>query len=306
MAAAEVLRRCTAVLVLSLVCYSFGALTSVHNIGQAATASETYPPGDAVDPAGRSIVLWRVTVNNQMDVAKITSGGWDVIEARGPDYLLVLGDSVVGDQLRRAGFHVTADETLYGTSAYVSGVSRTADRTVFDAGYRTVADHEAHLARFGAAYPNLTTVITYGASIQGRALKAVCITNKASAVDSCSLVPTASKPRLMMVAAVHARELSTSEMAYRWMDYLVQGYGTNADVTNILNTSELWVIPVANPDGRLIVESGGLSPLLQRKNAGASGQNGSTGPVSVAILAVAPRPTHLLLPLVARGSPTKG
>jgi len=37
-------------------------------------------------------------------------------------------------------------------------------------------------------------------------------------------------------------------------------------VTNLLNTTEIWVVPIVNPDGVNIVQQGGNSPVLHRKN----------------------------------------
>jgi hypothetical protein len=60
-------------------------------------------------------------------------------------------------------------------------------------------------------------------------------------------------------------------MAWRWIDHVTKGYGTDAEVTSILDTTELWVVPIVNPDGVDIVASGGNSPLMQRKNANNTG-----------------------------------
>jgi hypothetical protein len=82
------------------------------------------------------------------------------------------------------------------------------------------------------------------------------------------------------MSAIHARELSTAEMSYRWIDYLVQSYDTDPEIRTLLDHNEMWVVPVANPDGRTIVESGGNSPYLQRKNANTSAGNCASPPTS--------------------------
>ena len=79
-----------------------------------------------------------------------------------------------------------------------------------------------------------------------------------------------------MIAAIHAREITTSELAWMWIDKLVNeygGYASDPEVTSLLDYSEMWVIPVANPDGRAIVESGGDQPYFHRKNANTSEGN---------------------------------
>jgi hypothetical protein len=83
-----------------------------------------------------------------------------------------------------------------------------------------------------------------------------------------------------VVSAIHARELATAEISWNWIDYLVAGYGTDPTITSLLDTTELWVIPVLNPDGRKIVEGGGNSPYYQRKNANNTRGSCSNPPTS--------------------------
>jgi hypothetical protein len=51
------------------------------------------------------------------------------------------------------------------------------------------------------------------------------------------------------MSAQHAREWITPEMNRRLMHYYVDGYLHNRQVTNLINTTELWFVPVSNPDG---------------------------------------------------------
>ena len=221
-------------------------------------------PVTAARVATPRLYILRVTVSRPQDVAQLTSGGWDVIEARGPDYLLVVGDDAVARDLRAQGFVIAIEREL--------DTSFTAGPLTYFGGYRTVSEHYQHLDDVAAAHPDLALVVDYGDSWRkangapgGRDLKAICITKRQA--GDCELDPETDKPRFFLVAAIHARELSTAELAWRWIDYLVDSYDVDPDVTMLLDYSEMWVAPVANPDGRLIVEQGPGSPYLQRKNA---------------------------------------
>lgn len=57
------------------------------------------------------------------------------------------------------------------------------------------------------------------------------------------------KPKFHLVAAHHAREIATPELAMQWMEDLVTGYGLNADITWLLDHREIYIVPVENPDG---------------------------------------------------------
>jgi hypothetical protein len=219
-------------------------------------------------PAQTPLVL-RVNIDSQQQVHDLIAAGYDVLEARAGNTVSILGDDATAAQLRSQGYAVIAKAPIENRKSKIEN---------YFGGYRTVAEHEAHLAEVATAHPDLAKLVDYGDSWRklngvpnGHDLKAVCIT-KLQAGD-CALSPNTSKPRFVLMAAIHARELTTSEMAWRWIDLLVNGYGVDPDITVLLDTSEMWVIPVANPDGRAIVEAGSNVPILHRKNANTSNGN---------------------------------
>ena len=230
------------------------------------------------NPNAQALVL-RVIGPSSSQVAAL-SNSYDLLEARtGGDYF-VLGDSSTLKALRAQGYRARTERTLAplprATGTTKSGLQ--ADGTIsaaayatFYGGYHTVDAQLQHLRDVAAANPTLTTLVDYGDSwrktrgLSGYDLLAICIT-KLNAGD-CARSTSAPKPRSVVVSAIHARELATAEISWNWIDYLVAGYGTDATITSLLNTTEIWVIPVLNPDGRKIVEGGGNSPYYQRKNA---------------------------------------
>lgn len=64
------------------------------------------------------------------------------------------------------------------------------------------------------------------------------------------------KPKLFVMSAIHARELTTAELITRFAEYLVQSYGTDADVSWILDHHEIHLLLQSNPDGRKQAETG--------------------------------------------------
>jgi carboxypeptidase T len=66
------------------------------------------------------------------------------------------------------------------------------------------------------------------------------------------------KPIMFVTSAIHAREYATAELMTRFAEYLVNNYGTNADVTWMLDTQEVHLLLQTNPDGRKVAESGSL------------------------------------------------
>jgi carboxypeptidase T len=189
------------------------------------------------------------------------AGGFDVMEHRRGDSLFVLGDSTTGTALRRAGFTATTDQVLPEPPRHAA----TAD--TFHGGYHTVTAHQQHLDQVAEDHPDLATVVDYGDSWLktqnrgGHDLRAICITRKRP--GDCALSPDAPKPRFFVMGQLHSRELTTGEIAWRWIDHLV---ADDPQTATLLDTTEFWVVPVANPDGVDNVQRGGDSPVPHRKN----------------------------------------
>jgi Zinc carboxypeptidase len=206
------------------------------------------------------------------DERVLTDAGFDVEHGAGGP-VQVVGDQQVANRLAGLGYRPVKFDTVYKEVP----ASRAPDVGVqtFYGGYHTVAEHESHLSSVASAYPSLTQVFDIGDSWRktrgqgGHDIRAICITRKQS--GDCALSPNSPKPRLAVIAQIHARELATGELAWKWIDHLTQGYGSDAEVTSILDTTEVWVVPIVNPDGVDIVASGGNQPLMQRKNANNTG-----------------------------------
>src|SRR5258705_6152105 len=57
------------------------------------------------------------------------------------------------------------------------------------------------------------------------------------------------EPEVLFDAHQHAREHLTVEMALYIMHLLVDNYGTDSRITNLVNGREFWIVPDMNPDG---------------------------------------------------------
>ncbi|MGA1824201.1 MAG: M14 family metallopeptidase [bacterium] len=125
--------------------------------------------------------------------------------------------------------------------------------------YRTVEETFATAESIVGNYPELATFTDEGDSwekenqLGGFDIKVLRLTNSAIAGP---------KPKIFLTAAIHAREYTTAELVTRLAEYLVDNYGTDADVTWMLDYHEIHLMLQANPDGRKKAETG----LSWRKN----------------------------------------
>lgn len=58
------------------------------------------------------------------------------------------------------------------------------------------------------------------------------------------------RPRMLVFGCVHARELATGEVPIWIGERLIEGAGRDPEITGLLETREIWILPVLNPDGR--------------------------------------------------------
>ena len=92
-------------------------------------------------------------------------------------------------------------------------------------------------------YPDLTKLVRIGQSVQGKDILALKVTADAEGVED------GRRPAVLYTATQHAREWITTEMATRLLRYYLDNYATNAEIRQIMDSTELWFVPVANPDG---------------------------------------------------------
>jgi hypothetical protein len=144
----------------------------------------------------------------------------------------------------------------------------------FPEGYRTITDTERFLRTMATDYPALATLEDVGDSWErvqsggtaGSDLWAIHLSSTAT------LTNTTDKPVFFLLGGIHAREIATVEVATRFVEHLLTGYGHDALATWLLEEYEIVVLPLANPDGYLLAQQG----YMQRKNTNAS--NGCSGP----------------------------
>jgi hypothetical protein len=134
----------------------------------------------------------------------------------------------------------------------VGGSPASAVTTEFPAGfsgYHTYAEMVAEVAATAAAHPSIMGRTIIGSSYQGRAIWAAKISDNVGVDES--------EPEVLFDGLTHADEHMGLEMTLKIMHWLVDGYGVDSRITNIVNTREIWIIFAVNPDGGEYDISGG-------------------------------------------------
>lgn len=109
--------------------------------------------------------------------------------------------------------------------------------------YRRLADYEGEMKALAAAYPDMVRPITLDEpTVEGRLVHGIEITTDAADVND-------GKPVFLHMGLHHAREWPAGEHTMEWAYELLQGYGTDAEITDLVETTRTIIVPVVNPDG---------------------------------------------------------
>ncbi len=174
-------------------------------------------------------------------------------------YALALASLAGVDALRALGLRVEVDEEETALMQASREGAEGAGIPMFPC-YRTVEETFGDLAQLAVDFPDRAEWVDIGDSWEklngpgaGYDVRALVITNENE---------PGPKAPFILIAAIHAREYTTAEIATRLAEELVQGYGVDPNITWVLDHHEIHIVPQLNPDGRKRAEGG----LFWRKN----------------------------------------
>jgi len=94
---------------------------------------------------------------------------------------------------------------------------------------------------FATNYPNLCQIVNAGQSIEGRDILFARITNNLTVEED--------EPEVMFTSSIHGDELTGYVLMLRLIDSLLTSYGSDSLITRLIDSCEIWINPLANPDG---------------------------------------------------------
>jgi len=152
------------------------------------------------------------------------------IEAVGQDQVIVVATPEQLGQIAALGFTIQPDP-------------RPSDFPVADAGYHNYAEMVADVQATAAAHPSIVKLFSIGTSYEGRDLLAAKISDNVEQDED--------EPEALFIGLYHAREHLTVEMQLYLLHLLADNYGLagQEQITELVNTREIYLIFELNPDG---------------------------------------------------------
>lgn len=108
--------------------------------------------------------------------------------------------------------------------------------------YHNTGELSDLFAKLAKDYPDLARVHSIGSSYEGRDLTVIEITKN---VRKRSILV----PMFKYVANMHGDETVGREMLVYLAEYLLYNYGKLAEVTKLVDTTDIFLMPSMNPDG---------------------------------------------------------
>lgn len=107
--------------------------------------------------------------------------------------------------------------------------------------YPTYDAYVAMMEQFATDFPELCEFHSLGTLDSGREILALKITDNVSEDED--------EPKFLYTSSMHGDELAGYPISLRFADFILCNYDTDERIAEILDNVEIWINPLANPDG---------------------------------------------------------
>jgi hypothetical protein len=107
--------------------------------------------------------------------------------------------------------------------------------------YPSYTQYDSIMKYFSSTYPAICRVDTIGKSINGKYVLALKISGNVGSDED--------EPEVFYSSTMHGDELAGYVLMLRLADYLTKNYSSSAKVKGLVDSLEIWINPLANPDG---------------------------------------------------------
>ncbi|MCK5136521.1 MAG: T9SS type A sorting domain-containing protein [Bacteroidales bacterium] len=107
--------------------------------------------------------------------------------------------------------------------------------------YPTYHQYVEMMQTYAQDYPGICRLDTFGTSVNGRLLLALKISDNPELAEP--------EANFLYSSTMHGDELVGYVLMLRLAGHLLKGYGTDPEVTGLVDSLSIWINPLANPDG---------------------------------------------------------
>lgn len=107
--------------------------------------------------------------------------------------------------------------------------------------YHSYLELETDMLVLQQKYPNIVKVFDIGDSLEKRNIYAMKISDNVALEED--------EAEVLFLGCHHAREWISVEVPFLLGRYLAENYATDPDIKRLVDQSEIWIVPLVNPDG---------------------------------------------------------
>ena len=111
-----------------------------------------------------------------------------------------------------------------------------------DSDFHNYGELKTDLEKLAATHPEIAELSSIGKSVLNRELYVMRISSPQKKIKE-------SKPGIIFMGLHHAREHLSAEIALALIRHLLENYGVDEKMTNLIDKREIFVLPMVNPDG---------------------------------------------------------
>ncbi|TVR74542.1 MAG: hypothetical protein EA408_02190 [Marinilabiliales bacterium] len=125
--------------------------------------------------------------------------------------------------------------------------------------YPLYSEYVEMMESWAEEYPDICTLVDAGGTVEGRSILFLVLTGNRKHDHP--------KPRFMYSSTMHGDETVGYVLMLRLIEYLLRGYPGDPMVERLLDNVEVWINPLANPDGAYHGGDGNTIVSPRRRNA---------------------------------------
>ncbi|MDP2423482.1 MAG: M14 family zinc carboxypeptidase [Bacteroidales bacterium] len=183
-------------------------------------------------------------------IAELSSQEIDLLAGKGFQYEILIEDMTAW-YLNRNNLPESSVDIHTGTALAKDYPVPTGFSLGSHAGFCTYSEFLDHLDQLHSMYPAFITqkqpVISTLTTIEGRPVFMVRISNNPNVYQE-------NKPKVLYTGMIHAREPIGMQHLLYFMYYILQHYPIDPQIKYLIDNTELYFVPVVNPDGYLFNE----------------------------------------------------